>query len=326
MAGPTPETDASSTSVAGCRSAISASVALLKTTYAGTSSAFERSRRHARSDSNTGEDGAAGAFASAPSSPPSAGSDLRSSSGTERRCSLSSQREKAERFVELHRGDPFVIPNPFDVGSARELEKLGFPALTTTSSGFAWTLGKADGEATLDEVVEHVRAVAAGTSVPLAVDLENGYGPPDVAILRVAEAGAVGASIEDWDGARLYSREEAADRVAAAADAARSLDYPFVLVGRAENLLRGVDDLDDTIARLSAYADAGADCLYAPGLCTVEQIRTVCAAVDRPVNVLRLGDLALADIFAAGAQRVSVGGAFTWVARDALVEAAKQLL
>jgi 2-methylisocitrate lyase-like PEP mutase family enzyme len=171
-----------------------------------------------------------------------------------------------------------------------------------------------------------VRAVAAGTSVPLAVDLENGYGPPDVAILRVAEAGAVGASIEDWDGARLYSREEAADRVAAAADAARSLDYPFVLVGRAENLLRGVDDLDDTIARLRAYADAGADCLYAPGLRTVEQIRIVCAAVDRPVNVLRLGDLALADIFAAGAQRVSVGGALTWVARDALVAAARRLL
>jgi 2-methylisocitrate lyase-like PEP mutase family enzyme len=239
---------------------------------------------------------------------------------------VSSQREKAEAFDALHRGEPFVIPNPWDVGSAQALEALGFKALTTTSSGFAWTLGKADGEATLDEVVEHVRAVAAGTSVPLAVDLENGYGPPDVAILRVAEAGAVGASIEDWDGARLYSREEAADRVAAAADAARSLDYPFVLVGRAENLLRGVDDLDDTIARLRAYADAGADCLYAPGLRTVEQIRTVCAAVDRPVNVLRLGDLAVADIFAAGAQRVSVGGALTWVARDALVAAARRLL
>jgi 2-methylisocitrate lyase-like PEP mutase family enzyme len=239
---------------------------------------------------------------------------------------VSSQREKGEAFDALHRGEPFVIPNPWDVGSAKALEALGFKALTTTSSGFAWTLGKDDGEATLDEVVEHVRVVAAATAVPLAVDLENGYGPPGVAILRVAEAGAVGASIEDWDGMRLYSRDEAVDRLAAAAEAARSLDYPFVLVGRAENHIRGVDDLDDTIARLQAYAEAGADCLYAPGLRTVEQIRTVCAAVSKPVNVLRLGDLTVADIFAAGAQRVSVGGALTWVARDAFVQAAKQLL
>jgi 2-methylisocitrate lyase-like PEP mutase family enzyme len=239
---------------------------------------------------------------------------------------VSSQREKAEAFDALHRGEPFVIPNPWDVGSARALEALGFKALTSTSSGFAWTLGKDDGEATLDEVVEHVRALAAATSVPLAVDLENGYGPPDVAILRVAEAGAVGASIEDWDGSRLYSLDEAVERLTAAAAAARSLDFPFVLVGRAENLLRGVDDLDDTIARLQAYADAGADCLYAPGLRTVEQIRAVCDAVSRPVNVLRLGDLSPADIFAAGAQRVSVGGALTWVARDAFVDAAKRLL
>jgi 2-methylisocitrate lyase-like PEP mutase family enzyme len=239
---------------------------------------------------------------------------------------VSSQREKGEAFDALHRGEPFVIPNPWDVGSAKALEALGFKALTTTSSGFAWTLGKDDGEATLDEVVEHVRVVAAATAVPLAVDLENGYGPPGVAILRVAEAGAVGASIEDWDGMRLYSRDEAVDRLAAAVEAARSLDYPFVLVGRAENHIRGVDDLDDTIARLQAYAEAGADCLYAPGLRTVEQIRTVCAAVSKPVNVLRLGDLTVADIFAAGAQRVSVGGALTWVARDAFVQAAKQLL
>lgn len=239
---------------------------------------------------------------------------------------MSSQREKGEAFDALHRGEPFVIPNPWDVGSAKALEELGFKALTTTSSGFAWTLGKEDGEATLDEVVEHVRALAAATAVPLAVDLENGYGPPDVAILRVAEAGAVGASIEDWDGTRLYPLDEAVDRLATAAGAARSLDHPFVLVGRAENHIRGVDDLDDTIARLQAYADAGADCLYAPGLRTVEQIRTVCDAVQRPVNVLRVGDLSVTDIFAAGAQRVSVGGALTWAARDAFVEAAKQLL
>jgi 2-methylisocitrate lyase-like PEP mutase family enzyme len=238
---------------------------------------------------------------------------------------VSSQREKGEAFEALHRGEPFVIPNPWDVGSAKALEALGFKALTTTSSGFAWTLGKEDGEATLDEVVEHVRALAAATSVPLAVDLENGYGPPDVAILRVADAGAVGASIEDWDGSRLYSGDEAVDRLTAAAEAARSLDYPFVLVGRAENHIRGVDDLDDTIARLLAYEAAGADCLYAPGLRAVEQIRAVCDAVTKPVNVLRLGALSVREIFDAGAQRVSVGGALTWVARDAFVEAARQL-
>jgi len=239
---------------------------------------------------------------------------------------VSSQRERANTFDALHRGEPFVIPNPWDVGSAKALEELGFKALTTTSSGFACTLGKQDGEATLDEVVEHVRVLAAATAVPLAVDLEDGYGPADVAILRVADAGAVGASIEDWDGSRLYSRDEAVDRLAAAAEAARSLDFPFVLVGRAENHIRGVGDLDDTIARLQAYEAAGADCLYAPGLRTVEQIRTVCDALSKPVNVLRLGGLSPAEIFAAGAQRVSVGGALTWVARDALVEAAKKLL
>jgi 2-methylisocitrate lyase-like PEP mutase family enzyme len=235
------------------------------------------------------------------------------------------QREKAEAFVALHAGEPFVIPNPWDVGSAKALEALGFPALTTTSSGFAWTLGKEDGEATLDEVVEHVRALAAATTVPLAVDLEDGYGPPEVAIRRVAEAGAVGGSIEDWDGSRLYDRGEASARLAAAAGAAHGLGFPFVLVGRAENHIRGVDDLDDTIARLRAYEAAGADCLYAPGLRTVDQIRAVCDAVSKPVNVLLLGRLTPADAFAAGAQRVSVGGGLTWVARDAMLEAARRL-
>jgi 2-methylisocitrate lyase-like PEP mutase family enzyme len=231
------------------------------------------------------------------------------------------QREKAERFAALHRGEPFVIPNPFDVGSALELERLGFPALTTTSSGFAWTLGKTDGAATLDEVVEHVRAVAAATTVPLAVDLENHH----EGIARVAGAGAVGASIEDWDGERLYPLDEAVDRLRVAVAAARALPHPFVLVGRAENHIRGVDDLGDTIARLQAYEAAGADCLYAPGLRTAEQVRAVCSAVAKPVNVLLLGGLTVQDCFDAGAQRVSVGGALTWAARDALVAAATAL-
>jgi 2-methylisocitrate lyase-like PEP mutase family enzyme len=232
------------------------------------------------------------------------------------------QRAKGERFVDLHRGDPFVIPNPFDVGSARELEKLGFPALTTTSSGFAWTLGKEDGETTVDEVVEHVRAIAAATAVPLAVDLENHVD----GVARVAEAGAVGASIEDWDGERLYPLDEAVARVRAAADAAQSLSHPFVLVGRAENHIRGVDDLNDTVARLQAYAENGADCLYAPGLRTPEQVRAVCDAVSKPVNVLLLGGLTVRDCFEAGAQRVSVGGALAWVARESVVATAQQLL
>src|SRR3954468_21891682 len=155
------------------------------------------------------------------SSPASRASARRSSSATGRMCSVSSPLEKGQRLVELHAGEPFVIPNPWDVGSARELEALGFPALATTSSGFAWTLGKQDGEATLDEVVEHVRAIAAAVSIPLSVDLENGYGPPEIAIRRVAEAGAQGGSIEDWnpDGA-IYARGEAVERMAAAVAAA----------------------------------------------------------------------------------------------------------
>jgi 2-methylisocitrate lyase-like PEP mutase family enzyme len=238
---------------------------------------------------------------------------------------VSSQREKGERFLELHRGEPFVIPNPWEGGWAKALESLGFPALTSTSSGFAWTLGKTDGQATLDEVVEHVRLVAAAVEVPFAVDLESGHGSPGEAIRRVAGAGAVGGSIEDWDGERLYGMDEAVGRLREAVEAARGLEHPFVLVGRAENHIHGVDDLDDTIARLQAYEAAGADCLYAPGLRTEEQIRAVCAAVSKPVNVLRLGDLTVQQAFAAGAQRVSVGGALTWAARDALLEAANRL-
>jgi 2-methylisocitrate lyase-like PEP mutase family enzyme len=238
---------------------------------------------------------------------------------------VSSQREKGERFVELHRGEPFVIPNPWVGGWAMALVSRGFPALTSRSSGFGWTLGMPDGRATLDEVDEHVRLVAAAVDVPFAVDLENGYGPPGEAIRRVAEAGAVGGSIEDWDGERLYGMEEAVDRLREAVDAARALDHPFVLVGRAENHIRGVDDLGDTIARLQAYEAAGADCLYAPGLRTEEQIRAVCGAVSKPVNVLRLGELTVQQAFEAGAQRVSVGGALTWAARDALIEAANRL-
>jgi 2-methylisocitrate lyase-like PEP mutase family enzyme len=221
-----------------------------------------------------------------------------------------------------------VIPNPWDAGSARVLAALGFKALATTSSGFAFTLGRLDGDVTLDEVVGHVAALDRATDLPVSVDLENGYGPDPgsvaLAITRVAEVGAVGASIEDYDPAGgLYELEHAAERVAAAVGAARELGFPFMLTARAENLIRGNPDLDDTIARLLAFEEAGADVLYAPGLRTVDEIRAVCEAVSRPVNVLALGGLSLDEITAAGARRVSVGGGLTWVAIEAMVEAAE---
>src|SRR5215210_2392645 len=185
------------------------------------------------------------------------------------------QERKGDAFVALHSGRPFVIPNPWDVGSARVLQALGFEALATTSSGFAFTLGRRDGGVMLDEVAAHVAAIDAVTALPVSVDLENGYGaaPGDaaLAITGAAEAGGVGASIEDYDPAgHLYERSHAVERIAAAVDAARSLSFPFVLTARAENHIRGNPDLDDTIARLNAYERAGADVLHAPGLDSLE--------------------------------------------------------
>ena len=243
---------------------------------------------------------------------------------------MSTQSEKAERFAALHESGTFVMPNPWDAGSAKVLAALGFEALATTSSGFAHTLGRQDGEATLDEVVEHAAALDAATVLPLSVDLENGYGPEPAdaatAIVRVAGAGAVGGSIEDWDAEEgIYAREPAARRVAAAADAARACPFPFTLTARAENHIRGNPDLDDTIARLQAYEAAGADVLYAPGLRTAEEIRVVCESVSKPVNVLARPDLTLDEIASAGARRVSVGGALAWVTVRALEDAARRI-
>ena len=239
---------------------------------------------------------------------------------------VSTQAQKAAAFRALHAGEPFLIPNPWDAGSARVLQALGFRALATTSSGFAFTLGRPDGAVTLAEVVEHVRVIASATTIPLSVDLENGYGDVAEAIAAVAQAGAVGGSIEDWDAREgLYPVAQAAERVAASARAARALDCDFVLTARAENFIRGNPDLFDTIARLQAYEEAGADVLYAPGLRRAEEVQAVCAAVARPVNVLAHAGLNLADVFAAGAQRVSVGGALTWVAAEAMADAAQRL-
>ena len=240
------------------------------------------------------------------------------------------QRQKGERFAAMHAEEPFVIPNPWDAGSARVLAGLGFEALATTSSGFAFTLGRLDGGVTLDELVEHVRALDGATELPVSVDLENGYGPAPEdaarAIRRAAEAGAVGGSIEDFDpDGGIYERDRAAERVAAAAAEAASLDFPFTFTARAENHIRGNPDLDDTIARLRAYEEAGADVLYAPGLRDAEEVRTVCEAVGRPVNVLAHPGLTLAEIVEAGAQRISVGGSLAWAAVGAMVEAAEAI-
>jgi 2-methylisocitrate lyase-like PEP mutase family enzyme len=243
---------------------------------------------------------------------------------------MATQAQKAEAFRALHEGEPFVIPNPWDVGSARVLEALGFQALATTSSGFAFTFGRLDGDTTLDEVAEHVAALDRGTALPISTDLENGYGAaPEsaaAAIVRVAEAGAVGGSIEDWDQEGfLYELEHATERVVAAVEAARGLGFPFTLTARAENHIRDNPDLDDTIARLQSYEEAGADVLYAPGLRTTDDIRAVCSSVSKPVNVLALPTFTLVEIFDAGAQRVSVGGGLTWVAVGALRDAAEAI-
>jgi 2-methylisocitrate lyase-like PEP mutase family enzyme len=240
------------------------------------------------------------------------------------------QAEKAADFQAQHEGAPFLIPNPWDAGSARVLEALGFTALATTSSGFAFTLGRADGSVTLAEVVDHARALDQATGLPISVDLENGYGPEPgdaaAALTRVAEAGAVGASIEDYDPeGGIYELARAAERVAAAHEAAGRLAFPFMLTARAENHIRGNPDLDDTLARLQAYERAGADVLYAPGLRTGEEIRAVCDAVSKPVNVLALPGMVMDEILGAGAQRVSVGGGLTWTAIGAMAAAAEEI-
>jgi 2-methylisocitrate lyase-like PEP mutase family enzyme len=239
----------------------------------------------------------------------------------------------ATRFRELHaREQLFVMPNPWDVGSARLLAALGFEALATTSAGFAWSIGKADQQVTRRELVAHVAAVAAATPLPLNVDSERCYpnDPGGVAetVRQLAGAGAAGCSIEDYDPATDLIDDVglAAERVAEAAVAAHALPDPLVLTGRCENHIRGVDDLDDTIARLVAYRDAGADVVYAPGLSTIEQVRAVVDALRIPVNVLALArGPSVSDLAAAGVRRVSTGGALARAAYGGLLSAAREL-
>jgi 2-methylisocitrate lyase-like PEP mutase family enzyme len=240
------------------------------------------------------------------------------------------QEQKAAAFAALHADEPFIIPNPWDAGSAKVLAALGFKALATTSSGFAFTLGRLDGNVTLDEVLHHIRVLDEATGLPVSADLENGFGPrPEDAahaITRAAHAGAVGGSIEDYDrDGTIYSLEQATERVAAAAEAARSLGFPFTFTARAENHVRGNPDLADTIARLQAYEQAGADVLYAPGLASADEIRAVSEATSKPINVLAHAGLTMGEIADAGAQRISVGGALAWVAVGAFAAAAEEL-
>ncbi|GAA1723997.1 isocitrate lyase/phosphoenolpyruvate mutase family protein [Isoptericola hypogeus] len=234
-------------------------------------------------------------------------------------------------FLALHRpGDPLLLPNAWDVGSARILAALGFAAVATTSSGFAATLGRPDGAVSRVEALEHAAALAAAVDVPVSADLENGFAdaPDDVAqtVRAARDGGLAGCSIEDHTGRTddpVYERGLAVERVAAAAEASGDV----VLTARCENHLHGRDDLADTIARLQAYQDAGADVLYAPGLRDARQVTTVCREVDRPVNALLVaGGPTPAELAEAGVARISVGGTFAWNALSGLVTAARELL
>jgi len=244
--------------------------------------------------------------------------------------SMISQADKAQRFLALHRpGEPLLMPNPWDLGSARLLASLGFEALATTSSGFAATLGRNDGSVTRDEAMVHAAVIVAATDLPVSADLENAYAdePAGVAeTMRLAiEVGLAGASVEDF-AREIYDIGLATERVAAAAEAAHAGPGRLVLTARAENYLHGRPDLADTIARLQAYQEAGADVLYAPGLRRLEDISQLVREVDRPVNVLALeGVPPVAELAEAGVSRISVGGAFAVAALGAVVAAATEL-
>ncbi|MGZ4176365.1 MAG: isocitrate lyase/PEP mutase family protein [Solirubrobacteraceae bacterium] len=256
------------------------------------------------------------------------GQDARAGAGT------TGQAAKAARFLELHRpGDPLLMPNPWDIGSAKLLASLGYEALATTSSGFAATLGRLDGGVTRDEALTHAAAIVAGTDVPVSADLENCFaadaaGVADTARGAVA-AGLAGFSVEDYDpdAGVIYSLDEAAERVRAAVEVAHAAPgAPLVVTARAEGYLRGRPDLDETVARLRAYQEAGADVLFAPGPVDPETVSAIVSSVDRPVNVLaRKGAPPVAELATLGVSRISVGGAFAFTAIGALVRAAREL-
>jgi 2-methylisocitrate lyase-like PEP mutase family enzyme len=249
---------------------------------------------------------------------------------------MSTQTEKGRLFRSLHeREHAFIIPNPWDLGTARLLAHLGFEALATTSMGYAFSAGQPDNTVSRDEMIQHVSEIASATNLPVSADLQNGFGDaPEIAaetIQLAAAAGAVGGSIEDSTNRPdqpIYEKEHAVERIRAAAEVARALPFPFTLTGRAENYLHGRPDLKDTIARLQAYQEAGADVLYAPGLATKDEIAAVVSSVDRPVNVvmgLRGVQLSLAELSAIGVKRISVGSALSRTALGAFLRAGREM-
>lgn len=249
---------------------------------------------------------------------------------------MRTQKQKAAAFRELHERDhAFIIPNPWDVGTARLLAFLGFEALATTSAGYAFSLGQRDNTVGRQQMMEHVRAIAAATDLPVSADLENGFGddPQTVAeTIRLAgDAGLAGGSIEDSTTRPdhpIYDLELAVERVRAAVETARSLPFPFTLTARAENYLCGRPDLADTIRRLQAFQEAGADVLFAPGLVSKEDIAAVVSSVDRPVNVvmgLQGVQLNLAELSEIGVKRISVGSALSRAALGAFLRAAREM-
>jgi len=248
----------------------------------------------------------------------------------------SEQYRKGVAFRHLHNGaDLFVMPNPWDAGSARLLSSLGFVALATTSAGLAQSLGRADGcnQVSRAETLENARSIVESTALPVSADLESCFAGTAAEVaetVRLAAAvGLVGGSIEDTTGdpaEPVRPLDDAVERVAAAAGAARALSFPFTLTARAENFLHGRADIEDTIGRLKAYAAAGADVLYAPGLPDLESVRAVCAAVDRPVNVLASAGQTLTELRACGVRRVSVGSALSRAALGCVRRAALEVL
>jgi 2-methylisocitrate lyase-like PEP mutase family enzyme len=246
------------------------------------------------------------------------------------------QAEKGAAFRALHqRNGAFIIPNPFDAGTARLLAHLGFEALATTSAGYAFSIGQRDNTVGREQMMVHVKAIVDATPLPVSADLENGFGddPETVAetIRLAAAAGLAGCSIEDSTSRAddpIYEHAHAVDRMRAAAEVVRSLPFPFTLTGRAENYLVGRPDLDDTIRRLQAYQEAGADVLYAPGLRSRDDIAAVVRSVDRPVNVvmgLQGVQLTLADLSTLGVKRISIGSALSRAALGAFLRAAKEM-
>ena len=246
-----------------------------------------------------------------------------------------SQQEKCEQFAHLHAEEGgFIIPNPWDAGSAKVLQSLGFKALATTSAGFAFTVAKTDGQISLEDKLAHCRSLCEVTDIPINADFENGFADDPQAVynnvIKVAATGVAGCSIEDFsrDQNTIYDITLAVERMQAAVEAVRSLGMPFQLTARAENLLRGVNDLDNTIARLKAFEKVGADVLYAPGIRSLDELRQVTNELEKPFNVLGvfMPTATVDEFIEAGAKRISVGGALTWACIKPLLDAGREML